>query len=96
MNNPLKPKKKTELEVVRTKAIADLQKHTADSDEYKKIAKHIASLSEQIKAESREKLSPNTIAVVLGNIGIASLVLWYERDNVMNTKMFSFFGKPKS
>ena len=96
MNNPLKPKTKSELEVVRTKALADLSNHSADSDEYKKIMKHIDVLSKQIAADKREKLSPNTIAVILGNIGVASLVLWYERDNVMNTKMFSFLGKPKS
>lgn len=89
-------RKKSELEVVRTKAIADQQNYKADSDEYKKIAKHIESLSKQIAAERREKLSPNTIAVVLGNTVIASLVLWYERDNVMNTKLFSFLGKPKN
>jgi len=89
-------KKKSELEVVRTNAIADLGTYKAGSDEYQKIASQIEVLSKQIAAESREKLNPNTIAVVAGNIGIAALVLWYERDNVMNTKMFSFFGKPKN
>lgn len=95
MINLKRPVPKTELQVVRTLAIAQLDGHKPDSDEYKKIMKHIAELSKLIDAEKPEKLSPNTIAVVLGNLGIAGLVLWHERDNVLNTKLFSFLGKPK-
>ena len=95
MINLKRPVEKTELQTVRTLAIARLQGFDPESDEYKKIMKHIAELSKLIDAEKPEKLSPNTIAVILGNLGIASLVLWHERDNVLNTKLFSFIGKPK-
>ena len=94
--NPFKSPEKTELEVVRTLAIAQLGGHSADSDEYKKIIKHIDVLSKQIDAARPEKLSPNTIAVVLGNVGVAGLILWFERDNVLTTKVHSFLNKNKS
>lgn len=87
--------KKTELQAVRTKAVSELEDYPSDSDEYKKIMSHIETLTELINSEKNEKLSPNTIAVILGNIGVAGLVLWYERDNVMTTKMFPFLAKPK-
>lgn len=93
----LKPSiKKTELQTVRTSAIAGLEGLAPDSDEYKKIIAHVKALSKLIDAEKPEKLSRNTIAVILGNVGIAGMVLWFERDNVMNTKLFPFLGKPKT
>lgn len=92
----LKLPKKTELHVVRTQALDKLKDLAPDSDEYKKIMTHVETLSKLIDAETRDKLSPNTVAVVLGNVGIAGMVLWYERENVMNTKLFSFLGKPKA
>lgn len=90
------PRTKTELQAVRSLALARLDGYPPDSDEYKKIMTHVETLSKLIDAETREKLSPNTVIMVLGNIGIAGLVLWYERENVMNTKLFSFLGKPKA
>ena len=87
---------KSELQNVRTAAIAGLEGKDPDSEEYKKIMAHVETLSKLISAESREKLSPNTLAIVLGNFSVAGLILWYERDNVMNTKLFPFLHKPKS
>lgn len=95
MRIPFAERAKTELEIVRTIAISHLDSYPADSAEYQKIIEHVAVLSKQIQADRPEKLSPNTIAVVLGNLSVAGLVLWFERDNVLNTKMFAFLQKPK-
>ena len=87
---------KTELQAARTAALEELEKLTADSDEYQKIMRHVETLTELINSEKSEKLSPNTLAIILGNISIAGLVLWFERDNVMTTKLFPFLTKDKS
>lgn len=93
----LKPSRvKSELEVVRTAAIAKLADHSPDSDEYKKMMKQIDILSKLIQAEKPEKLNRNTIAVILGNVGIAAMILHFERDNVLTTKLLPFLSKPKS
>jgi hypothetical protein len=99
MFNPFKSSSnKTELEVARTEALTALAAEEAGTPEYKRIAADVEMLSKLIEAErpKPEKLSPNTIAVVAGNAGIAALVLWFERDNVMSTKLFPFMAKPKS
>lgn len=96
MINLKRPVTKTELQTVRTTAIAGLKGLAPDSNEYMKIIARVETLSKLIDAEKPEKLSRNTMAVVLGNVGIAGLVLWFERDNVMNTKLFPFLGKPKT
>lgn len=87
---------KTELQVVRTDAINELKDVAADSEEYQKIMAHVKSLTELINSERREKLNPNTLAIVAGNLGVAGLVLWFERDNVMSTKLFPFLTKAQS
>ena len=96
MINLKRPVTKTELQTVRTSVIPGLKDLPPDSDEYKKIITHVETLSKLIDAEKPEKLSRNTVAVILGNVGIAGMVLWFERDNVMNTKLFPFLGKPKT
>jgi len=56
---------------------------------------HVETLSNLIDATRPKQLDVNTVAVILGNVGIAGMVLWHERDNVLTTKIFPFLGKPK-
>lgn len=82
-----------ELETVRSALIAQLSAHDGDSEEYKRIMVHVETLSNLIDQARPKKLDVNTLAMILGNFGIAGLVLWHERDHVVTTKMFSFLGK---
>lgn len=87
--------KPTELEVVRTNAIASLQAHSPDTPEYKKIVRHIEDLTKLIDAQRRDKVNPNVVLTILGNAGVAALILWFEKDNVVKTKLHSFLHKHK-
>lgn len=92
----LKPSaEKTELEVVRTNIITQLANHAADTDEYKKMMAHVEMLSKQIQDAKPEKLNINTVAVIAGNVAIAGMVLWHERDHVLTTKLLPFLNKAK-
>lgn len=96
MQNPFKRStEKSELESARTSALAALSMQVPGSDDYRKIANEIERLSAQIQAErpKPERLSPNTLAIVLGNAGIAAAVLWFEQDNVVKTKLQTFITK---
>jgi len=86
---------KTELEVVRTRLISDLEAHEPETDQYKKIMDHLQTLTTLMDLEKPERLNPNTVAVILGNASVAALVLWFERDNVVTTKLFSFIKNAK-
>lgn len=85
----------SELEAERTNIIKQLQTHKADSDEYKKMMAHVETLSNLIDNCRPKKLDVNTVAVILGNVGIAGMVLWHERDNVLSTRVLPFLSKPK-
>ena len=85
-----------ELKVVRTDLISQLDHYQGCSKEYDTIMRHIETLSNLIDETRRKMLDINTVAVILGNIGIAGLVVWYEREHVVTTKIFPFLGKPKN
>lgn len=89
-------KKPTELEVARTDALKALDAEIPGTDAYKVILKNVKDLSNLIEAEKpkSEKLSPNTIAVIAGNVGIAVLIIAFERENVVSTKVQNYLNKP--
>ena len=88
-------KEKTGLEEAREVALSELASYSSHDDEYSKIMDHVKTLSELIDAEAPEKLSPNTVAVVLGNVGIGLLFTIYESKNVVTTKVVPFLMKLK-
>ena len=89
-----RPVEKTGLEEARDEVLAELRGQMADTEEYAKLIAHVKTLSELIDKEKSEKLSPNTIAIVLGNAFIALVVVGYESKNVVTTKVIPFLTKP--
>lgn len=90
-----KPIEKSGLEEARDTALEELRSFEVQTDEYKKIMKHVKTLSELIDTEKSEKLNVNTLAIILGNAVIALLVVGYESKNVVTTKVFPFLNKLK-
>lgn len=84
---------KFDLKQARDRALVELDCYEPTSPEYHKIMEHVKTLSDLIDKESYEKLSPNTLAVVVGNLGIAGLLIWFERENVITTKLPAFLSK---
>ena len=91
-----KPTEKSGLEKARDEALSELQSFTSDMAEYDKIIVHVETLSKLIDMEKSEKLSPNTVAMILGNAVIALVVVAYESKNVVTTKVLPFLGKIKT
>jgi hypothetical protein len=89
-------RKPSGLEKARTDALNALETEIEGTPEYNKILANVKELSELIQAEKpkSEKLSPNTIVVVAGNLVVAALVIAYERENVVSTKVQNFLNKP--
>lgn len=85
--------KKTGLEQARDQALLELNNFTTEEPEYEKIIKHVKILSKLIAAEKHERLSPNTVAIIIGNAFIGLAVISYESRNVMTTKVLSFMQK---
>lgn len=95
MFTPKPPDEKTGLEKARDDALLELNSFHAEQDEYKKIIQHVRTLSELIDLEKSERLSPNTLAVVLGNAFVAVLIVSYEQKNIVRSTVLSFLQKAK-
>lgn len=93
MFNWFRQPEKTGLQVAHEDALFELKSYTPDSDEYKKIMKHVKTLSKLIAEEKPETLSPNTVLVVLGNVGIAGFFTIFEKSNIVTTKVIPFLMK---
>lgn len=62
-------------------------------EEYKIAVENLGRLYEAKNKEKRSGVSPDTVAIVVGNlIGIA-LILWHEKAEVITTKALGFVIK---
>ena len=87
------PAIKTGLQEARDKALEELKNFSAAEPQYKALLAHVKTLTKLMASEKSEKLSPNTLAIVLGNAFITLVVVGYESKNVVNTKVLPFLTK---
>lgn len=93
-----KTTEKTGLEKAQDQALVELATFSPEDPQYEKIMKHVKTLSKLIEAEKpdkRERLSPNTIALIVGNAVVGLLVVGYEKENVVTSKVQTFMLKFK-
>lgn len=64
-----------------------------DSDEYQLLLKNLERLLKAQNEKSRSKISPDTIAVVVGNLAGILLILHYEKVNVITSRALGFVIK---
>lgn len=85
----------TSLQIARERLLADLDIHAPDSEEYCAMLSQVETLSHLIEKETpaRERLSPNTLVTVAGHLGVAGLLIWFEREHVITTKALQFLPK---
>lgn len=87
-------RKKTELDIAIDDVLTRMRVVGPDDDEYKKLVKYLGHLN-KMRDESRKsgKVSKDTLAIVLGNVGIVVAVLAYENSHVITTKALDFITK---
>lgn len=71
-----------------------------DSEEYSKLVDHLDRLNqirnEDIKTRTRRKVSPDTMAIVAGNLLGILIIVAYEHNHVMASKATNFVLKTKA
>lgn len=86
-NNP------SPLEALRDDMLLEVKGYALDSDEYIKIIDQIVKVQTLIDANRRQSVSPDTIAMIVGNLAGIGLILSYERVNVIASKAVGFVLK---
>lgn len=76
-----------------TEAIKQLDSVPAYSDEYNKIVNQIVTLNAQRSLSNSRRVSPDTMAIVIGNLVGIALIVGHERANVVTSKALNFVLK---
>lgn len=86
--NPFR-KKDENLDHAIAEAYEDLKNRDYDTPEAKRIVARITELN----ALKPKGLSADTLAVVLGNLGLAAIYIGFEKSHVISTKFPNFLVK---
>jgi hypothetical protein len=87
--------KPTVLDAVIDDALAQLSGLSIDTDEYTRKVDQITKLYKLKEQEAPKRVSPDTLAIVAGNLAGIMLMLHYERVHVITSKALGFVLKPR-
>lgn len=73
--------------------LASLKTMKPDNPSYPKTLKAIKKLKELRDEESPTRVSPDTLAIVLGNLAGVLLIVTYEKHNIVTSKALTFVQK---
>lgn len=90
-----KPTDKTELEKTIDTLHAQMAQFPPHSDEYTKITDNLSKLYKLREHDARKRVSPDTIALVAGNLAGIAMILGHERAHVVTSKALGFVLKLK-
>lgn len=82
-------KKQTKLEKEISLVLDKLKKEDVGTEEYQNILDHLSKLYE-MKQKDKSSISPDTVAVVAGNLLGIILILKHEELNVITSKALGF------
>lgn len=85
----------TELEKTVEKVLIEMQKVGSDTDEFAKMSAQLERLYKLKEIESRKRVSPDTIALIAGNLAGIVLIISYERAHVITSKALGFVMKAR-
>jgi len=71
----------------------EMSNYSGDSDEYAKRVDQVSKLYSLKEIDSKKRVSPDTMAIVLGNLLGIVLIVGHERMNVVTSKALNFVMK---
>jgi hypothetical protein len=85
--------KRTNLEKAIDMVIKNMANYSPDSEEYAAMAENLERLYKAKANECNRRVSPDTVAIIVGNLLGILLILGYEKANVITTKALGFVIK---
>lgn len=91
-----KEEKPSELQPLIDEIISEMAGYDAPSEEYQTLLSSLRVLLEAKANEPKPKeLSPDTAAIVAGNLAGVALILLFEMKTVINSRALGMINKPK-
>lgn len=85
-----KSKEKTGLETEIDNILAAMRGHEAHTDEYAACAERLETLYNLKDVDKSERLKPDTLIIVGGNIAVALMIIAFEQKNIVTSKFQNF------
>lgn len=96
MPNGIFGRKTTELDEARRQVLDRMRDVDVESDEWKELFQHVEKFTVLKAAEGRDKVSPDTLAMVAGNLVGILIIVGYEHGHVLVSRGLSFLLRPGS
>lgn len=90
MRQIAKKDKRTNLEVEIDLVIEKMRNVEPNTDEYTTMASNLERLYKLKAIDAGKKISPDTMALIVGNIAGLILIMSFEKTNVITTKALGF------
>lgn len=84
----------TKLDEIITRISEEMDSVGLYSPEYPKLIGHLQKIIPLQKSEDKKRVSPDTMALVIGNIAVVLVIVVYENKHVFVSKAFAFLKKP--
>ncbi len=95
MSNGIFGRKTSELDEARQQVLDRMKEVDVNSDEWKELFQHVEKFTVLKAAEGRDKVSPDTLAIVAGNLAGIIVIVGYEHAHVIVSRALSFLLRPK-
>lgn len=95
MFNVKTPREDSALEAEIRSLFIEMTDVDKGSEEYSKMIAHLSTLYALKETNSRKRVSPDTIAIVAGNLAGILLIVGHEKAHVVTSKALSFVLKAR-
>lgn len=85
----------TELKQPIDRVLRDMESYGPDSPEYPNLLTSLERLVQLRRGNAGNRVSPDTMATVMGNLLGILVIVAYEQKHVMSSKGLGFILKPK-
>lgn len=77
------------------KVLTDMNTYGPDSEEFPRLIEHLERLTRMKAEERRHQISPDTMAIVVGNLLGILIIVAYEQKHVVVSKGLGFVLRTK-
>lgn len=81
------------LEKAIAEVLREMSQHSSDSQEYAKMADQLTKLYSLKEIDTPKRVTPDTLALVIGNLAGIILIVGHERAHVVTSKALNFVMK---
>jgi len=90
-----KPTVKSGLDRAIDQILAEMEGYTADEEDYDKMTDQLAKLYALKALDKPNRVSPDTLALISGNLLVAVIIVAYEQKNIITSKAGAFLLKTR-